>query len=375
MTDRKLQARWLAVLAGTAVAVYGCWLLVRPFLGVLTWSVVLVVTFYPVHRRLTRWLGRPGWSALLSTGLVAGVVLAPAAFAALMIARELPGLAKNASCAFAYLFGPQSPLGQETLDWLGSFVDLEQLRSSEFYLERARELSGRMVGPLLGMAGGVVDGLVQAVFVVFATFFLFRDGAALAGWLRQSLPLEEAQNAEIIHRTHEMIEASMYGVVVLAVLQGVLGGMAFLVLGLPNPFIWGAVMIVLSTIPVAGSFVVWVPAAGYLAATGEWGEAVALVAWGTLVIGTVDNFLRPVVMGQKARMHELLLFFAVLGGLVVFGVAGLVLGPVLVAVTLGLIDVIRQADRPAEAIRREPGLAEQTARIADGESPRLAAMR
>lgn len=167
----------------------------------------------------------------------------------------------------------------------------------------------------------------------------------------------------------------MYGVVVLAVLQGVLGGLAFLVLGLPNPFVWGAVMVILSTIPVTGSFVVWVPAAVYLAATGEVGKAAVLAAWGLVVIGTVDNLLRPAVMGQKARMHELLLFFAVLGGLAVFGVTGLVLGPVLVAVTLGLIDVIRQADRPAEAIRREPGLAEQTARIADGESPRVAAMR
>lgn len=375
MNERKLQARWLALLTGTAVAVYGCWLLLRPFLGVLTWAAVLVVTFYPVHRRLTAWLRRPGWAALLSTVLVTGAVLVPVALAALMIARELPELARNAGDAFAFLLGPQSPLGQETLGWLGRYLDLEQLRSPAFYREQAQELVGRLAGPLLGMVGGVLDGLVQAVFVVFATFFLFRDGEALAGWLRQILPLEEPQNAEIIHRTRAMIEASMYGVVVLAVLQGVLGGLAFLVLGLPNPFVWGAVMVILSTIPVTGSFVVWVPAAVYLAATGEVGKAAVLAAWGLVVIGTVDNLLRPAVMGQKARMHELLLFFAVLGGLAVFGVTGLVLGPVLVAVTLGLIDVIRQADRPAEAIRREPGLAEQTARIADGESPRVAAMR
>lgn len=160
----------------------------------------------------------------------------------------------------------------------------------------------------------------------------------------------------------------MYGVIVLAVIQGILGGLAFLVLGLPDPFVWGAVMVVLSTIPVTGSFLVWGPAAVYLAATGRWGAALLLAAWGLLVIGLIDNFLRPKLMGQKARVHELLLFFAVLGGLVVFGVAGLVFGPVLLAVTLSLLDVIRQTGRPADAISRDPGLAEQTAMIGDGAS-------
>lgn len=166
----------------------------------------------------------------------------------------------------------------------------------------------------------------------------------------------------------QRVDASVYGVIVLAVIQGILGGLAFLVLGLPDPFVWGAVMVVLSTIPVTGSFLVWGPAAVYLAATGRWGAALLLAAWGLLVIGLIDNFLRPKLMGQKARVHELLLFFAVLGGLVVFGVAGLVFGPVLLAVTLSLLDVIRQTGRPADAISRDPGLAEQTAMIGDGAS-------
>jgi predicted PurR-regulated permease PerM len=286
-----------------------------------------------------------------------------------MLIKDLPGLAENAREVAVQLLSPQSPLAGPTLDWLTENVDLEELRSPDMFMNLAQRLGGLLAGPLLGVVGGIFGGAVQTLFMLFAIFYFFRDGPALADWLRHTLPLEEVQSAEIIRRVREMIEASVYGVIVLSLLQGTLGGLAFLVLGLPNPLIWGAVMVVLSTIPVAGAFVVWIPAAIYLAATGDWGKAILLTAWGTLVIGTIDNFLRPKVMGQKARMHELLLFFAVLGGLVVFGVAGLVLGPVLVAVTLGLVDVIRLADRSTDAIRREPGIAEQTARIADGASP------
>jgi predicted PurR-regulated permease PerM len=365
MDERKAQARWLALLAMTAVALYGCWLMLEPFLGVLTWAVVLVITFRPLQERLLARTRRPALSALLSSVLVVLAILVPLVFTVLAAARQLPDFARNAQEVFTGLLNPDAPVLGGVLRWLGRYVDLEQLRSPQFLAQHLQDLAGPLAGRALGLAGGLVGVLVQAFFVVFAMYYLFRDGPRFAHWLVRVLPLEEAQGEEILKRTREMIEASVYGVIVLAVVQGALGGLAFFVLGLPNALLWGAVMVVLSVIPVTGSFLVWAPAAVYLAATGHWGKALLLTAWGLLVIGLIDNFLRPKVMGQKAGLHELLIFFAVLGGLVVFGVTGLVLGPVLLAVTLGLLDVIRLADQPPEAIRHEPGLAEQTAAIAD----------
>ena len=148
-------------------------------------------------------------------------------------------------------------------------------------------------------------------------------------------------------RTQEVIAATIYGVLVIAAVQGTLGTFIFWVLGLPSPLLWGVVMFFLAMIPMAGTFLVWAPAAIYLALTGAFLRSAILVAWGLLVIGTIDNFLSPRLVGHRARLHELLIFFGVLGGLQVFGVLGLVLGPVVVAVTLALIEMAHASLRPA----------------------------
>ena len=160
------------------------------------------------------------------------------------------------------------------------------------------------------------------------------------------VPLEYEQSHDIVLRTREVIGATIYGVLAISAIQGVLGFLIFFLLGLPSPLLWGVVMFLMSMIPMAGAFVVWVPAALYLLLTGSYVKAILLAVWGVLVIGSIDNFLSPRLVGRRARLHELLIFFSVLGGLQVFGVLGLVLGPVLAAITLALIEVVRQANRP-----------------------------
>jgi predicted PurR-regulated permease PerM len=141
-----------------------------------------------------------------------------------------------------------------------------------------------------------------------------------------------------------MIRASVHGVLVIAVIQGSLAGLAFWVLGIPSPLLWTLVMIILSTIPIAGSFLVWIPAAIYLLATGHWVKALLLAAWCGGVVGSVDNFLRPKLVGGRAGLHELFIFFAVLGGLQVFGILGIILGPLTLAVTLALFEAFRRGE-------------------------------
>jgi predicted PurR-regulated permease PerM len=189
----------------------------------------------------------------------------------------------------------------------------------------------------------------------------------------EMLPLERSQSEEIFTRTRDVIDASLYGVLVIAMIQGALGGLAFWVLGLPSAIVWAVVMIFLSMIPMAGAFIVWVPAAIYLAATGHWVKALILVAWGVLVIGTIDNFLRPKLVGEKTRLHELFIFFSVLGGLKVFGVLGIVLGPVVLAITLALLDVFRQADRRKPIATSDDSLTEQAASVETDKSAEHAA--
>ena len=361
MREQRIQARWLALLIATAIALYLCWLMLQPFVNVLAWAAVLVIVFYPVHRRLVARTGRPATSALLSSLLVIFTILVPLTLITLALVNELSNAVDAVHGNVSSLLDPQtSPLGR-AVNWIGRYINIEELRSGEFLKERLKGMGGAIASRALGFFGGVVGAVVQIFFVIFTMYYLFRDGDRFVRALPDTLPLRREQSEKIFERTRDVIGASLYGVLVIAAIQGTLGGLMFWMLGLPSAIVWAVVMTFLSMIPMAGSFLVWMPAAIYLALTGHWGKALILVAWGALVIGTVDNFLRPKLVGERTKLHELFIFFAVLGGLQVFGVVGIVLGPVVLAITLALLDVFRQTEKSPEETEPEPTLVEEAA--------------
>jgi predicted PurR-regulated permease PerM len=361
MSERKFQTRFLALLFATAVALYLCWLMLQPFVNVLAWAAVLVISFYPIHRRLVARTGRPATSAILSSLIVIVVILIPLTLITFAVINQMAGVLQNLQASAATLLNPNSPVTGRFIGWLGQYVNVEQLSSQEFLVDRLKGLGGTIAGRTLGFVGGVVGVVVQVFFVIFTMYYFFRDGDKILRALPEMLPLERTESEEIFTRTRDVIGASLYGVLVIAIIQGALGGLAFWVLRLPSAIVWAVIMTFLSMIPMAGAFIVWVPAAIYLAVTGHWVKALILVAWGLFVIGTIDNFLRPKLVGERTKLHELFIFFSVLGGLEVFGVLGIVLGPVVVAITLALLDVFRKADRSSEASGPESSLIERAA--------------
>ena len=359
--SERLTGRSLGLLVIFAIAAYLCWLVIQPFVGVLMWAVVLVVVFYPAHRRLAAWTGNPGTAAALSTLLVILTILLPVIGVTFAVARELRGAVEHVQGGLGQIL--DIPAIQPLVRWLGQYVDLQSLRSSEYVTDHLQAWSAAIAGPTLMFVGGVLSALVQTLLVVFTMFYFFRDAESLRDALYDIVPLEYEQSNDILLRTREVIGATIYGVLAISAIQGVLGFLIFFLLGLPSPLLWGVVMFLMSMIPMAGAFVVWVPAALYLLLTGSYVKAILLVVWGVLVIGSIDNFLSPRLVGRRARLHELLIFFSVLGGLQVFGVLGLVLGPVLTAITLALIEVVRQANRPPSQTRREETVFEAQAEI------------
>jgi predicted PurR-regulated permease PerM len=323
--------------------------MVQPFLGVIAWATVLVIVFYPVHRRLATRIRHPSLAALVSCLLVILVILVPVALITLAVVNELSGALDSLQSGVNYLLDPNSRFTGPILNFLSRFVDISQLRSEEFLLARLKGVSAQIAGQTLGFLGGLASFFIQMFFVIFTMYYFFKDGENISRTIRDALPLDREQSENIMSRTREVIDASVYGVLTIAIIQGTLGGLAFWVLGLPSAIIWGVVMTFLSMVPMLGAFLVWVPGAIFLVITGHWMKALLLTLWGTLAIGTIDNFLRPKLVGSRTRLHELLIFFAVLGGLNVFGVLGVVLGPVVIAITLALIDVYRAAGRSGNA--------------------------
>jgi len=341
---RRIYVRWAALLAASALALYACWLMLLPFVNVLAWAAVLVILFYPIHQRLVALTGRPGWSALLSTVIVIAVILIPLTLLTLVVAKEIGDVAKNIQGFLRSLFDPNSPVIGRIMGWLGRYVDISHLDTQGYLLEKLNGLSGMIVGRTLGLVGGVVGAIIQSFFIIFTMYYFFRDGDRIYDAMLDMIPLETSQTRMIFDRTREVIHASVYGVIVIAVVQGMFGGLAFAFLRLPSPLVWGVVMFFLSMVPLVGSSVVWAPTAVYLAATGHWGKGLALAIWGGLVIGMVDNFLRPKLVGGRAGLHELMIFFSVLGGLRIWGALGMALGPVVVAITIALLDIFKRMD-------------------------------
>ena len=349
---KRFRARWFALIAATLIALYLCWRMIVPSLSVLLWATVLVIIFYPMHQRIVRRTGRPGLSAALSCAAATAVILLPLTLIAVAVVREARRAADGLQPLARRVLAPDSAVSR----WVGRYVPgFEDLREGGLeadttaMAEAFKDAGGVIAGRALGFVGGALAVVVKFFFALIAMYYLFRDADRIRIALHDFLPLEASQSDEIFARTREVIHASVEGVLLIAAIQGALGGLAFWALGLPAPFLWGAVMFMLSLMPMLGAFLVWVPAALFLLAGGHWVKALLLTVWGGLVIGMLDNVLRPRLVGTRARLHELIIFFSVLGGLQVFGVLGLVIGPVVVAVTIALLDVLRQAERPTAA--------------------------
>lgn len=361
---RRFGARWIALLAATVIALYLCWRMIDPFIEVLLWAGVLVIIFYPVHTEIVDRVKGANLAAALSCILVAVTILAPLTLVTLAVAREAVAAADNVEKGVNKLLDPDSLVHH----YVGRWVDLSDLKGGEWKasaVQWVQDRGGAIAGQTFLIAGKVLGTVIKIFFVIFTMYYFFRDAERIKAALHNVLPLEWEQSEQIFEHTKEVITASVNGVIVIAAIQGTLGGFAFWVLGIPSPLIWAVVMFLTSMIPLGGSAIVWVPAALFLLFQGHWIRAIELTLWGALVIGMLDNILRPRLVGNRTRMHELLVFFSVLGGLQVFGVLGLVVGPVVVAITLALLDVFRQVQRPAAVTLKEPSVIEDQAALRD----------
>ena len=188
-----------------------------------------------------------------------------------------------------------------------------------------------------------IFSLILGIVVVFFTlFFLFRDGLRIRQSIAAGLPLTGQQARRLVTGISETIVASVYGGIAVGLAQGSLTGLAFWLLGVSSPVVWGLVAAMASLVPVVGTGMVWVPAAVVLVVSGHWVKALILVGWGAAVVAQVDALVRPYVVSGRAKMHNLLIFFALLGGVDAFGIMGIFIGPVVVSVTIAVLDMLRE---------------------------------
>lgn len=328
--------------------IYLCYLLFKPFLTPIIWAAVLVTLFYPVTVRLRAFLReQETLTAVLMCTLVIVIIVVPIVVLTFILTREAFRTYKLieewvASGGLGVLARVQeSPQVQQLLAEIGRHVDLGEIDLESNVLESLKRVTAFIGSQSSKLIQGFSASFVGFIFMVFAMFYFFRDGErAMKGLLGLS-PLTPETGAEAFRQFVEVSKATLYGGVVVALVQGFLGGLGFLILGLPSPVLWGSVMALLSLIPIVGAGFVWFPAAVILLAQGAWVRGIILLAWGFLLVGIADNLLRPMFIGERTRLHTVLVFFSILGGLRVFGFLGFVLGPVIIALLISFARIYR----------------------------------
>lgn len=335
---RRLNVMVLLVLSGGSAVLLGRML--WPFITAIITAVVLAVLAFPAHRRIDRLVRNQTVAALLSTTLLFVLVVIPIVALSVALFNSLQANAAVLSEQIdAFL-----ALGGRAQDWLGragQWLGSPQGDVADAARTQIQELTGFLAGRTVGILSGLGGGLIQAGVALFTLFYLLLDGPDLLTQTERLIPLDDELTEALTKRSREIIQATMLGSVVVGIVQGVLGGLAFWALDIPGAVLWGSVMGILGLLPVVGPPLVWLPAAAILALQGDLVRAAVLVASGALILGTVDNLLRAAVVGDRAQLHTLVVFFSALGGILLFGVTGIFLGPVLFVISISILEVTR----------------------------------
>lgn len=328
--------RTLLILVAAAFGLYLCYRLALPFVPPLTWAVVLAVGFVPIHRRIEKRIANRSLAASMSVSAAVIVVAVPV----VLLAHQLIHEAANGAAYVEQLLRSSDwrpyvsgyPLITELLDWIENQFDPAGLIGAV-----ARWLTSQS----RSLLEGSVAQAINAVMAFYLLFYFLRDRERFIRAAIGLSPLEEREAAHVFGRFVETVQAIIFGTLVIAMVQGTLGGLMFWWLDLPTPVFWGAVMGLLAIVPVLGAFVIWVPAAIMLVANGEYLSATILTIWGAVIVASVDNLLFPVLVGNRLKLHTVVAFIGIVGGIIFLGASGLVLGPAIVAVTIALIEIMR----------------------------------
>jgi predicted PurR-regulated permease PerM len=341
----------LLLMAVTVVGLYLCFEIVAPFVPAMAGALALAVLFAPLHRWLERRFGAGNLATTATVLVVALIVVVPVLVVASRLINEL---GRGAGSIQAMV---------ESGSWRAAFDKHALLAPVGHWLDRQVDLVA-VVAPVAGWLTStgtslVKGSMVQAISVVlvfYLLFYMLRDRAAALQSLHSLSPLSPQDMSQLFSNVSDTVHATIYGTLVMAVVQGALGGLMFWWLGLPEPLVWGVVMGLLAVVPVLGAFVIWVPAALFLALDGHVGSALLLAAWGAIVVGGIDNLLYPMLVGNRLKIHTAVAFVSIVGGLIIFGPAGVILGPVVFTVTRLLLQVWRRPtpDAPASTIRPPP---------------------
>jgi len=332
----------------TIVTIAFFWILL-PYSGAVFWGVVFAIIFAPLQSRLLRATkGRPTVAALLSLLVIILMVLLPLAMITASLVDQVAGIYTMVSTGkidFAAYF---QIVIRALPNWAISILErfeLTNLASLQTKItEGAAQISQAAATYALNIGRNTLDFVVSLTIMLYLLFFLLRDGRILAARIQRAVPLSIEYKGRLFQNFTTVIRATVKGNVLVAIAQGALGGLIFWMLDVTGPLLWGVVMAFLSLLPAVGAALVWGPVAIYFLVTGHVWQGVVLAAYGVLVIGLVDNILRPILVGKDTKLPDYVILLSTLGGMALFGLNGFVIGPVVAALFIAAWDLFSRSD-------------------------------
>jgi len=360
-----------------------------PFYGAVFWAGILALLFAPLQRRLLRSMpGRPNLAALCTLSFILFLVILPVTLISATMVRQATnvyGRIRSREIDFGrYL---EQVLGLLP-DWLRGQLEESGLLNLSGLQERLGESAsqlGQYLAPqAITIGQNTLSFLVGFGVMLYLLFFLLRDGKALAGHIHKAIPLAEEEKHHLLKKFATVIKATVKGNIAVAATQGALGGLILWALGIQGALFWAVVMAFLSLLPAVGAAIIWGPIALYFLATGAVWQGIVLIAWGILVIGLVDNVLRPMLVGKDTKMPDYVVLITTLGGLSIFGINGFVIGPLIAALFIATWDLFASPEKvraeeaqdaalQAQAIAAAEEKAQEAARERSEEDPQAKA--
>ena len=323
----------------------------KPFLTPIAWAIVLSILFYPLYAFLLKLTRQRAITSALVLSLILILIIGPFSYLTFLLIKELTALPETMGSGKLNAIKDllQHPTLVAVIGKVTSLLNIPVTELDQAVTDQISRLGKELVR---GLTKGVREILTVAfhfIIMAFSIFFFLKDGSTLFGKVREFLPFSEKQKERLVNRVRDLIISTIYGGVIVAMVQGSLGGVAFAIVGITSPILWGAMMALASFLPVVGPFIIWGPAALFLLVEGAIFRGILLAVMGALGISLVDNLLRPLIIGNRTKMPFLAIFFSVLGGIKLFGIIGFIMGPMVLVLFLSVIEIFRSMEESSHA--------------------------
>jgi predicted PurR-regulated permease PerM len=341
---------YLTLLFLLTVLGYLTYKIMSPFFTAIAWAVVFSIIFYPFYAFVSRKVRIKSIASLITVLLILIIIVGPFTYVAVLLVKEIQSVSARLN---------ENNLGSlpEFIEKIrvypifakiSSFTGVGELTSQDAITTNLQKIGNILLAEFSLGVTNALSAVIDFILILFTTFFLFRDGPGFLSKVKDLMPFSAGQKKKLAGQIKDLIVSTVYGGVVIAIIQGILGGIAYYVIGMESPVLWGITMSITSFVPLFGTFLLWGPSAAYLIIQGHTFAGIGLFLYGVFVISMVDNILKPIIIGSRTKLPTIIILFSVLGGIKFFGIIGLIMGPLITAVFISVFEIISHLEGEVE---------------------------